>query len=59
MTGESLPVTLTRATDPHCLVLKFGEVDATVRVTSNNTELGKIISTIANTIRDGHFELFI
>jgi len=39
--------------------VKSGEVEAVVRVTGKNTELGKIISTIANTNDVGHFEIII
>ena len=37
--------------------MKSGEVEPGVRVTGKNTELVKIISTIANTNDVGHFEI--
>ena len=39
--------------------VKSGEVEPGVRVTGMNTELVKIISTIANTNDVGHFEIII
>ena len=39
--------------------VKSGEVEFGVRVTGKNTELVKIISTIANTNDVGHFEVII
>ena len=39
--------------------VKSGEVEFGVRVTGKNTELVKIISTIANTNDVGHFEIII
>ena len=39
--------------------VKSGEVEPGVRVTGKNTELVKIISTIANTNDVGHFEIII
>ena len=39
--------------------MKSGEVEVGVRVTGKNTELVKIISTIANTNGMGHFEIII
>ena len=41
-----------------CCVMS-GEVELGVRVTGKNTELVKIISTIANTNDMGHFEIII
>ena len=52
------PVTMRKGDkDAMGCCVKFGEVEAVVRVTGKHTELGKIISIIANTNDVGHFEV--